>query len=147
MNKAFVREPDFERHTYCPRCGTITLHVWAGPLDRHVRSESRGKLADDGWYCPNARCDVAYFQPDGAIIEVGELAGDVYPYDLDAPICACFGLTYDDVAADAEDTSPTRLRELLTKSKTPAARCAALAVDGRCCLPVAQELYMRLKAK
>jgi hypothetical protein len=147
MNKAFVREPDFERHTYCPRCGTISLHVWSGPLDEHVRAESRGKLGDDGWYCPNAQCDVAYFQPEGAIIAVEELTSEVYPYDLGAPIYACFGLTYDDVAADVAEGTPSRLRALLAKSKTPAARCAAIAVDGRCCLPVAQELYMRLKSK
>jgi hypothetical protein len=147
MNKAFVREPDFERHTYCPRCGTITLHVWSGPLDHHVRPESRAKLGDDAWYCPNAQCDVAYFQPDGATVSVGELKQEVYPYDLDAPICACFGLTYDDVAADVAEGTPTRLRELLARSKSPEARCAAVAVDGRCCLPVAQELYMRLKSK
>ncbi|HVJ68343.1 MAG TPA: hypothetical protein VM510_10185 [Caulifigura sp.] len=147
MNKAFVREPDFERNTYCPRCGTIALHVWSGPLDTHVRAESRGKLADDAWYCPSAACDVAYFQPDGAVVEVAELNSEVYPYDLDAPICACFGLTYDDVAADVAEGTPTRLRELLAKSKSPAARCATIAVDGRCCMPVVQELYMRLKAK
>jgi hypothetical protein len=147
MNKAFVREPDFERHTYCPRCGTISLHVWSGPLDHHVRPESRDKLGDDAWYCPNAHCEVAYFQPDGAVIAVEELKEEVYPYDLDAPICACFGLTYDDVAADVAEGTPTRLRQLLAKSKSPEARCATLAVDGRCCMPVAQELYMRLKSK
>jgi hypothetical protein len=147
MNKAFVREPDFERHTYCPKCGTISQHVWSGPLDHHVRPESRSKLGDDAWYCPNAHCEVAYFQPEGATIAVEELNDEVYPYDLDAPICACFGLTYDDVEADVAEGTPTRLRELLAKSKTPEARCAMLAVDGRCCLPVAQELYMRLKSK
>ncbi|HVJ85819.1 MAG TPA: hypothetical protein VM452_09265 [Caulifigura sp.] len=147
MNKAFVREPDFERNTYCPRCGTISLHVWSGPLNTNVRPESRSKLGDDAWYCPGASCDVAYFQPDGAVIEVSELATEPYPYDLDAPMCACFGLTYDDVAADVAEGTPTRLRDLLAKSKSPAARCAAIAVDGRCCMPVVQELYMRLKAK
>lgn len=147
MNKAFVREPDFDRHTWCPRCGSISLHVWSGPLDTHVKSESRVKLGDDAWYCPAASCEVAYFQPEGVVVEVSELTSEVYPYDLDAPMCACFGLTYDDVAADVAEGTPTRLRELLTKSKSPAARCASIAVDGRCCMPVVQELYMRLKSK
>jgi hypothetical protein len=147
MNKAFVREPDFERHTYCPRCGTISLHVWAGPLDTHVRAELRASLGDDAWYCPNGHCEVAYFHPDGVIVGAEALKAPVYPYDLDAPMCACFGLIYDDVAADVDDGTPHRIRELLAKSKTAEARCAAIAVDGRCCLTVVQELYMRLRAK
>ena len=119
MNKAFVREPDFERYTHCPRCGSISRHVWSGPLDHHLQAASRTKLGEDAWYCPSAQCDVAYFQPDGAIVEVAELTVEVYPYDLDAPICACFGLTYDDVVADVAEGTPTRLRELLAKSKSP----------------------------
>jgi hypothetical protein len=145
MNKAFVREPDFERHTHCPRCGSISLHVWAGPLETHLPPEARKKLGDDAWYCPSARCDVAYFQPDGVVVEVSQLKSPVYPYDLDAPLCACFGLTYDDVEHDVAEGTPMRIRELLAKSKSPEARCAAIAVDGRCCLTVVQELYMRLK--
>ena len=64
-----------------------------------------------------------------------------------APLCACFGLTYDDVAEDVGEGTPARIRELLAKSKSPEARCVAIAVDGRCCMPVVQELYMRLKSK
>ena len=68
----------------------------------------------------------------------------VYPKDLDAPICACFGLDYDDVAADAAEGTPTRIRANLAQAKT-AARCEELAADGRNCLGAIQELYQRLR--
>ncbi len=145
MNKAFVREPDFERHTRCPRCESISHHVWGGPLDAHVKAEARQTLGEDAWCCPSPRCDVVYFQPDGPVVLVSELRQPVYPYELDAPICACFGLTYDDVAADVAEGVPVRIRELFAKSKTPAARCAVVAVDGRCCLTAVQELYLKLR--
>jgi hypothetical protein len=76
-----------------------------------------------------------------------ELLAPVYPYDPDAPICACFGLTYDDVDADVREGTPTRIRALLAKSKSDAARCETLAANGRCCISAVQELYMRLRAQ
>jgi hypothetical protein len=146
MNKAFVREPDFDGRAFCPRCGTLGLPVEHGPLDRYVRPESRGKLGDTAWFCNFPHCDVAYFNLFEAVVLVDELRQPVYPFDLDAPMCACFGLSYDDVAADARDEKPLRIRELHAKSQTPEARCEELAADGRCCMGVVQELYMRLRA-
>jgi len=145
MNKAFFREPDFDGRAYCPRCSSLGLPVEHGPLDRHIRPEARHKLGDTAWFCNFPQCDVAYFNLFEAVVLRGELAAPVFPYDLDAPICACFGLTYDDVAADAEDPAPLRIRELLAKSKSPAARCEQLAADGRCCIAAVQELYLRLR--
>jgi hypothetical protein len=89
---------------------------------------------------------VAYFNLFEAVVLMDELIRPVYPHDLDAPMCACFGFTYDDVEADVRDGVPTRIRELLVKSKSPAAECAALAADGRCCMGAVQELYMRLRS-
>lgn len=145
MNKAFVREPEFDGRAFCPRCGTLGTPVEHGPLDAHVRPESRNKLGDSGWYCPYPRCDVAYFNLFDAVVILDELRASVYPYDLDAPMCACFGLTYDDVAADVREGAPTRIRALLARSQSPDAQCASLAVDGRCCMAAVQELYMRLR--
>lgn len=145
MNKAFIREPDFDGRAFCPRCGSLGLPVEHGPLDVHIRPESRAKLGDTGWFCNYPRCDVAYFNLFDAVVLRDELTAPVYPFDLDAPICACFGLNYDDVEADVRDDVPRRIRELLAKSKSPAARCEAVAADGRCCMPAVQELYMRLR--
>jgi hypothetical protein len=147
MNKAFVREPDDDGRAYCPRCSTLGIPVEAGPLDTHVRPESRAKMHDAAWFCSFPRCDVAYFNQFDAVVTTDELRAPIYPKDLDAPLCACFGFTYDDVAADAQNSQPTRIRQLLAKSKSADARCHTFAPDGRCCMSAVQELYMRLRAR
>jgi hypothetical protein len=145
MNKAFVREPEFDGRAFCPRCGTLGTPVEAGPLDTHIRPESRGKMHDSAWFCNFARCDVAYFNLYDAVVLIDELKAPVYPHDPDAPICACFGLVYDDVAADVRDDQPTRIRKLIALMKSSEPRCHTLAADGRVCLSSVQELYMRLR--
>jgi hypothetical protein len=147
MNKAFVREPDDDGRAYCPRCRSLGIPVESGPLDTHIRSESRSKMLDAAWFCNYARCDVAYFNQFDAVVLTSELKGPVYPKDAAAPICACFGFTYDDVVADVDDVTPTRIRELLAKSKSDSARCHTLAADGRSCMSAVQELYMKLRAQ
>jgi Zinc binding domain len=147
MNKAFIREPEDDGRAYCPRCRTLGRPVQRGPLDTHIRPESRGKLGDSAWFCGFARCDVAYFNLFSAVVLMDELKAPVYPFDANAPICACFGLTYDDVLADVDDTKPTRIRELLAKSKSSEARCHMVAPDGQCCIGAVQELYMRLRSQ
>jgi hypothetical protein len=146
MNKAFVREPDFDGRAFCPHCGALGLPVEHPPLDNHIKPEFRNKMGDSAWFCSFPRCDVAYFNLFEAVVVVDELKEAVYPKDLDAPICACFGLAYDDVEADVQEGMPTRIRTLLARSKSDEARCAELAADGRCCMPAVQELYMRLRS-
>ncbi|MDZ4657700.1 MAG: hypothetical protein SH868_09005 [Bythopirellula sp.] len=146
MNKAFVREPEDDGRAFCPRCHSLGFEVGPGPLDAHIRPESRSKLSDAAWFCNFPRCDVAYFNQFDAVVSVDELTAPVYPKDLNAPLCACFGLTYDEVAADVQDGTPTRIRELLAKSKSPDAHCRTQAADGRCCLTAVQELYMKLRS-
>jgi hypothetical protein len=145
MNKAFVREPEDDGRAFCPRCKTLGLPVEAGPLDTHIRPESRGKLGDAAWFCGFGRCDVAYFNLYGGVVMMDELKAPVYPYDPNAPICACFGLTYDDVEADVAEGRPTRIRELFAKAKSDASQCYTRAADGRPCMQAVQELYMRLR--
>ncbi len=147
MNKAFIREPESDGRAYCPRCGTLGVPVEHGPLDRHIRAEARSKVGDFAWFCSYGHCEVAYFNLFNAVVLVGELATQVYPKDLDAPICACFGLSYDDIEADVNDQTPRRIRDLLAKSKTAEAKCGVLAADGRPCITAVQELYMRLRSR
>ena len=147
MNKAFVREPEDDGRAYCPRCGALGRPVERGPLDTHIRPESRAKMADAAWFCGFARCEVAYFNLFGAVVLMDELRAPVYPFDPDAPICACFGLTYEDVEADARQEKPTRLRELWAKAESSEAHCHTLAADGNSCLGAVQALYMRLRSQ
>jgi hypothetical protein len=147
MNKAFVREPEDDGRAYCPRCKSLGRPVDSGPLDTHIRPESRSKLPDEAWFCAFPRCEVAYFNLYGAVVLMDELKAPVYPYDVNAPICACFGLTYDDVEADVREGKPTRVRELLAKSKSTGANCHLLAADGDCCIGEVQSLYMQLRSQ
>jgi len=124
----------------------LGISVGSGPLDTLIRPESRGKMRDEAWFCGFPQCEVAYFNQFDAVVFVDELKGLVYPKQLDAPICQCFGFTYDDVESDARASQPMRIRELLARSKSSEARCHTLAADGRSCMGAVQELYMKLRS-
>ena len=134
MNKAFVREPEDDGREYCPRCRSLGVPVEAGPLDSHIRTESRASSAT----MPGSATSRAATSPTSTSSTRSSRStsspAPVYPKDPDAPICACFGFNYDDVVADVRDGTPTRIRALLAKSKSPEAHCQTLAADGRCCM-------------
>ncbi|HRX78132.1 MAG TPA: hypothetical protein P5307_03675 [Pirellulaceae bacterium] len=142
MNKAFVREPEFDGKAYCPECGSLGVSVSETTLDQHVQEASRSRLGDAAWFCGFANCDVAYFDLFESRVAIAELRAPVYPKDSDAPICACFGFSLDDLESDVSDGKPTRIRVLLEKSKSNAANCQVLAADGHCCMREVQRLYM-----
>ena len=143
MNKAFVREPEFDGRAYCPQCGSLGTPVNKATLDHHVQKLSRQRMGDSAWFCDFARCNVVYFDLFERFVAVDELQSTVYPKDTAAPICACFGFRLEDIEADVRQGTPTRIRELLAKSKSNDAQCHALAANGRCCMPEVQRLYMR----
>jgi len=145
MNKAFVREPDGDACVRCPKCGNLAVETGRGPLDRHILSEHRNRLGDIAWCCGNMRCSVVYFDLFEQIVCVEELRSGVYPYVSTEPICACFGLTMEDIDADIRDGQPFRIRELLRKSQSPEAACSQLALNGECCMKEVQRLYLRLR--
>jgi hypothetical protein len=147
MNKAFVREPEDDGRQLCPRCGSVGVPVGAAAMDAHIRPASRAKMLHDAWFCPFASCDVAYFNQFDSVVTTDELVRPVYPKYADAPICACFGLTYDDVAADVAEGAPTRVRHLLERANSSEARCESLAADGSSCIGAVQELYIKLRAR
>ena len=143
MNKAFVREPEIDSRPCCPRCGSLGISVDKATLDHHVRTPLRRRIDHPAWFCGFAHCDVAYFDLFEGCVVVNELQFSVYPKDTDAPICACFDFTVEEIEADVQDGTPTRIRELLAKSESPDAHCHTRAADGRCCMREVQRLYMR----
>lgn len=145
MNKAFLREPDADVRVMCPRCATPGTAVDSGPLDTHILPQHRDRLLDRAWYCSQTSCDVAYFSNFGQIVLLSELRAAIYPYDINAPICACFGFGYDEVEADVLAGQPRRIRELLLRSQSAEARCSTVAVDGQCCMKEIQRLYLKLR--
>jgi hypothetical protein len=113
-------------------------------MNAHVLEGSRHRLGETAWFCEFPRCAVAYFNEFEAVVGVKELKAPVYPMDDEMPICPCFGFGMTDIEADVHDGTPRRIRELLAKSKSPAAHCPTLAANGKCCMPEVQRLYMRL---
>ena len=144
MNKAFVREPD-TTDVLCPRCGAAGISALRAAFEAHVSAEVRRPLAASVYFCQTPTCAVAYFDAFEAIVPADALERPVYPKDPSAPLCPCFGLTLDDVEADAADTTPRRIRELLAKSKSAAARCEELSPTGRSCIPEVQKCYFKLR--
>lgn len=143
MNKAFVREPDFDGKAYCPRCGSLGVEVGQVVLDRQLEEAARSQLGNAAWFCGFPQCEVAYFDLFERLATVDQLKQPVFPKDPSAPICACFGFTLDELDADVQEGAPTRVRALLARSKTIEARCSELAADGQCCMREVQRLYVR----
>ena len=143
MNKAFVREPEFNGRAYCPHCGSLGTPVNSRTLDCHVQLQSRPRLGENAWFCEFPQCDVGYFDLFERLVVVSELKSAVYPKDAESPICACFGFTLDDIEADVQRGTPTGIRELLAKSESGDAQCQTLAANGQCCLREVQRLYLK----
>jgi hypothetical protein len=144
MNKAFVRESD-STDVLCPRCGAVGIDALGSAVASHVPIEARRSLSATAYFCPTPTCPVAYFDAFEAQVAVEALAQPVHPKDPAAPLCACFGLTRDDVEADVAEGVPRRIRELLAKSKSDEARCETASPTGRSCLPDVQRYYFRLR--
>ena len=144
MNKAFVREPD-TTEVLCPRCGAAGVSTVRAAFETYVPADARRPMAASTYFCPTPKCPVAYFDAFEAFVPTSGLTAPVYPKDPTAPLCPCFGLTIEDVEADIADGTPKRSRELLAKSKTPAARCDELSPTGHCCMPEVQKCYFKLR--
>jgi hypothetical protein len=142
MNKAFVREPDAGAE-YCPRCGSKGEPVGADTLATQLPPEHRAQIAASANFCPAAQCEVVYFDSFERVVTAGQLPRPVYPKDQAAPICACFGLTREDIEQDVAEGAPTRTRALLEKAKSPQARCRELAANGQSCVAYVQKCYMQ----
>ena len=127
--------------------------VWGGgrepalraAFETYVSAERGDRWQLSTYFCPTPTCEVAYFDAFEAVVMVNALTAGVYPKDPAAPLCPCFGLTLEDVEADVAEGTPTRIRALLAKSNTPAARCDELSPTGRSCIPDVQRCYLKLR--
>jgi hypothetical protein len=143
MNKAFVKEPEDTGAAHCPRCGSLGVPVGDQTLTAQLSDEDRRNLPETAYFCPFARCEVAYFDQFERTVAADRLSRSVYPKDPDAPICPCFGFTCDEIEQDLSEGSVERVRDLLAKTKTPDAQCATKAPSGQCCMPEVQRYYMK----
>jgi hypothetical protein len=144
MNKAFVREPE-QTADYCPRCGSQGQAVGAAVLKSYLTDEQRYALAEAANFCPSPKCGVAYFDGLERVVMASELARPIYPKDPAAPLCACFGLTREDIEQDVAEGVVTRTKAVLEKAKSPQARCAQMAANGEPCIAYVQKYYMECR--
>ncbi len=143
MNKAFVKEPEDTGAAHCPRCGSLGVQVGDETLTAQLSDEDRRNLPETAYFCPFARCEVAYFDLFERTVAVDRLSRSVYPKDPDAPICPCFGFTCDEIEQDLSEGVVDRVRALLAKTKTSDAQCTTKAPSGQCCMPEVQRYYMK----
>jgi hypothetical protein len=144
MNKAFVREPD-QTADYCPRCGSKGQQVGRETIQSYLGEGKTPTVADPADFCPSPQCTVAYFDAFERVILTGDLNRSVYPKDPDAPICACFGLTRQDIEADIREGVVTRVKAIIEKAKSAEARCAQMAADGQSCIAAVQKYYFQCR--
>lgn len=146
MNKAFVRESD-DTEIRCPLCGTAGERVPEPALQTYLAPEVRQRLGNSVYFCETPTCKAVYFDAVEDFISVDEVLKPVYPKDPDAPMCACFGLTRDDIEQDLAEGFPRRVREIVAKAKTDEARCSEKAASGRSCVAEVQKYYLRRWSK
>ena len=109
----------------------------------HLLADYPSPLAVTANFCPQAQCEVAYFDMFERTIPVSALCHSVYPKDPDAPICACFQFTSADIDQDIAEGVVTRTKALLEKAKSGTAQCERLAANGRSCIAEVQRYYMQ----
>lgn len=142
MNKAFVREPD-ETVSRCPACEGPGVVVRATTLDAWVPGAPRRRFADAACFCSSPDCDVVYFDDLGGSVTRQELGRPIPGKDIDAPLCACFGLTREDIEDDIAEGGVVRTRAAVQRATSAEARCSVLSPCGQICVPAVQAYYMR----
>ena len=142
MNKAFVREPD-NTADYCPRCGSKGEPVGGETLGSFLTDVQRRAVTESANFCPSPKCEVVYFDSFERTVLAADVQRPVYPKDPAAPLCACFGLTREDIEGDVQEGVTTRVKEIIEKATSSAARCRQMAANGKPCIAYVQGYYIR----
>jgi hypothetical protein len=111
-----------------------------------VREPAAVAIAETANFCPSPHCDVVYFDMFERTISVTAMRAPVYPKDPEAPICACFGLTADDIDRDLSEGVATRTKACLLRARTAEARCGELSPTGHSCVAEVQRYFLRRKS-
>jgi hypothetical protein len=146
MNKAYCKEPDSSLPPRCPACGGDGVQVAAETLAAHVAAGVVETLSEPAYFCGGDTCPVAYFDLLERTVPTTVAHGLFWPKDPSGPLCACHGLTPDDVDRDLAEGTPTRVREVVRRATAPDAACATRSADGRPCVARVQRYYVRRRA-
>jgi len=100
-------------------------------------------ISEPANFCPSPKCDVIYFDSFERKVLAADIQRPVYPKDPTAPICACFGLTREDVERDVHEGGRSRVKAIIEKAKSSAARCRQMAANGKPCIAYVQRYYIQ----
>jgi len=142
MNKAFVKEIE-DHGDHCPLCGSKGITVFKKTLDAHIRQASRSDMPDAAFFCPHPTCTVAYFDQFERIVETQDLNRGVYPKDPEAPICACFNFSCEEIEEDVHEGGVTRTRAHVQCVQSSGTECSTKAADGQSCVAMVQRYDMQ----
>lgn len=145
MNKAFIKELDSSGDTRCPRCGSLGTPVLRATLEAHLTPQGAAIFSDSAVFCEYPSCEVAYFDHLQRIAEVSLLVHPVYPKDLDAPLCGCFGFTAEEIEQDVEEATNRRVKAMWQRANSDEACCSTKSPNGQSCLPVIQRYFLKLR--
>ena len=146
MNKAFVKEIE-DHGDHCPLCGSTGTTVFKKTLDAHISDAARSDMPDSAFFCPHPTCSVAYFDQFERIVETPDLVNGVYPKDPEAPICACFGFTCEEIEEDVHEGGVTRVRAHVQRAQANDSECSLKAADGQSCVAIVQRYYMQRRGQ
>jgi len=142
MNKAFIREPD-NAADYCTRCGSKGEQVGGETLKSYLADEQRRMVTEPANFCPSPKCRVVYFDSFERMVLTSDIERPVYPKDSSAPICACFGLTREDIEREVQEGVKTLVKAIIEKAKSPDACCRKMAANGQPCIAYVQKYYLQ----
>jgi len=149
MSQAFIREPDAPEPR-CPApsgCGGLGQSVTRASLVANVGEEAALVLGEELFFCPDPDCEVAYFDATGGRVGVDRLLERRWPKSLDAPLCACFGVTLETIASWAREGRTDQMKAFLERAQGPEARCLSRTHAGRSCVLDARRVFVREKER
>ena len=145
MSKAFTRDPEAPEPR-CPLpagCGSAGIPVSRKTLLAQLPESLARAFSESAYYCPNPRCNVAYFDAWGTQAPAAALRRTSYPKSPAAPLCSCFGVTAEQIREDAEAGRKDRIRELVARAASDEARCETEAPCGASCVVEARRIFLK----
>jgi len=145
MNKAFVREPDSTAE-YCPRCGTLGQPVVGETLDApRPRVKTTCDFADSACFCPapHAMSRTSTIRSGCAGPRISIMPS--IHKDSRPQICACFGLTRDDIEKDVDRERLSEPKALLEKAQVARRPMCAQGANGQSCVAYVQKYYLQCR--
>jgi hypothetical protein len=100
-------------------------------------------FSESAYYCPNPRCNVAYFDAWGAQAPASVLRRTSYPKTPEAPLCSCFGITAEQILDEAKAGRKDLIRDLVARAASKDARCETEAPSGTSCVVEARRIFLK----